>query len=118
VSRLALFVGAVVLSLGMVTAASAEGLTPSKLINAGWTCFNDPGAPRIVCSDPGHGRPVIPAPADRPASYNFKIFSLDGTFVGTLHLIRDDLYHGQPCPQTDGAYFHIAVIGYYRCEHF
>jgi hypothetical protein len=32
--------------------------------------------------------------------------------------MRDDLYEGQPCPQTGGAYFHIAVIGYYRCEHF
>jgi hypothetical protein len=118
VSRLALFIVAVVLSFGTVTAASAEGLTPAKLINAGWTCFNDPGAPRIVCSDPGHGRPVVPPPPDRPASYNFKIFSLDGTFVGTIHLIRDDLYKGQPCPQTGGLYFHIAVIGYYRCEHF
>jgi hypothetical protein len=39
-------------------------------------------------------------------------------FIGTAHLIRDDLYEGQPCPQTGGAYFHIAVIGYYRCEHF
>lgn len=116
--RLALVVVAVALSFGTVTAASAEGLTPTQLINAGWTCFNDPGAPRIVCSDPGHGRPVIPAPLNRPASYNFKIFSLDGTFIGTAHLIRDDLYQGQPCPQTGGAYFHIAVIGYYRCEHF
>ena len=114
--RLALLIAAV--SLGIATAATAEGLTPSTLISAGWTCFNDPGAPRIVCSDPGHGRPVIPPPPDRPASYNFKIFSLGGTFVGTVHLIRDDLYHGQPCPQTRGPYFHIAVIGYYRCEHF
>lgn len=117
-SRFAVFVLAVALTLGVVSAATAEGLTPSSLMNAGWTCFNDPGAPRIVCSDPGHGRPVIPPPADRPASYNFKIFSLDGAFVGTLHLIRDDLYNGQPCPQTGGLYFHIAVIGYWRCEHF
>jgi hypothetical protein len=116
--RFALFIAAIALSLGMVTAASAEGVTPSTLINAGWTCFNDPAAPRIVCSDPAHGRPVIPPPPDRPASYNFKIFSLDGTFTGTVHLIRDDLYQGQPCPQTGGDYFHIAVIGYYRCEHF
>ena len=116
--RLALVIAAVAVSLGIATAATAEGFTPSTLIKAGWTCFNDPGAPRIVCSDPGHGRPVIPPPPDRPASYNFKIFSLDGTFVGTTHLIRDDLYQGQPCPQTGGLYFHIAVIGYYRCEHF
>ena len=116
--RLALLIAAVAVSLGIATAATAEGLTPSTLINAGWTCFNDPGAPRIVCSDPGHGRPVIPAPPDRPASYNFKIFTLGGTFVGTVHLIRDDLYQGQRCPQTGGLYFHIGVIGYYRCEHF
>ena len=116
--RFALAFAAIALCLGMVTAANAEGVTPTTLINAGWTCFNDPGAPRIVCSDPGHGRPVIPPPPDRPASYNFKIFSLDGTFSGTVHLIRDDLYQGQPCPQTSGDYLHIAVIGYYRCEHF
>jgi hypothetical protein len=99
-------------------AATAESLTPSTLISAGWTCFNDPTAPRVVCSDPGHGRPVIPAPPDRPASYNFKIFSLAGTFIGTTHLIRDDLYQGQPCSQTGGLYFHVAAIGYQRCEHF
>jgi hypothetical protein len=118
VIRLAFLIAAVAVSLGTATAATAEGLTPSTLINAGWTCFNDPGAPRIVCSDPGHGRPVIPAPPDRPASYNFKIFSLGGTFVGTVHLIRDDLYQDQPCPQTGSLYFPIAVIGYRRCEHF
>src|SRR5438045_8047020 len=110
--RLALLIAAV--SLGITTAATAEGLTPSTLINAGWTCFNEPTAPRIVCSDPGHGRPVIPAPPDRPATYNFKLFSLDGTFIGTSHLIRDDLYQGQPCPQTDDPYVHITVIDYYR----
>ena len=32
--------------------AGAGGVSPSTLMNAGWTCFNDPGAPRIVCSDP------------------------------------------------------------------
>ena len=116
--RLALLMVAFAFVFVTGTAASAGGLSPDQLMKAGWTCFNDPANPRIVCSDPGHGRPVIPAPPDRPASYNFKIFSLDGTFTGTIHLIRDDLYQGQPCPQTGGAYTHIAVIGYYRCEHF
>src|SRR3954449_6166977 len=116
--KCAVLIAALAASLGVVASAAAEGLTPTQLTNAGWTCFTDPGAPRIVCSDPGHGRPAIPAPADRPASYNFKIFSLGGTFTGTSHLIRDDLYQGEPCPQTGGPYFHIAVIGYYRCEHF
>jgi hypothetical protein len=111
-------VGAAALTLAVVGAASARGVSPEQLTAAGWTCFNDPGAPRIVCSDPGHGRPQVPAPADRPATYNFKIFGLDGSFTGTLHLIRSDLYHGQPCPQTGGLYFFIPPIGYYRCEHF
>ena len=96
--------------MGAVATATAGGPTPTTLTNAGWTCFNDPGAPRIVCSDPGHGRPV-PNDLDAPPSYNFKIFALDETFTGTTHLIRADLYNGQPCPQTGGAYFFIAQSG-------
>ncbi len=114
--RLALLIAAVVVSL--VAAATANGVTPAQLTNAGWICFIDPGAPRWVCSDPGHGRPPIPPDPNGHPSYNFKIFGLDGTFRGTSHLIRADLYHGQPCPQTGGRYFYIRVIGYYRCEHF
>jgi len=104
-------------SLGAVDTATADGVTPAKLMNAGWTCFNDPGGPRIVCSDPGHGRPV-PGDPSGPPSYNFKLFSLDGAFLGTSHLIRADLYQGQPCLREGGLYFFIPPIGYYRCEHF
>jgi hypothetical protein len=107
------------LSGGVVAAATATGITPTQLTAAGWTCFLDPGAPRIVCSDPGHGRPPVPPDPNGAPSYNFKIFGLDGSFTGTAHLIRADLYRGQPCPQTGGGpYFFIAPIGYYRCEHF
>lgn len=118
VGRAAAVAGVAALAaLGAVGTAVADGLTPATLRTAGWTCFNDPGAPRIVCSDPGHGRPT-PHDPDAPPSYNFKIFALDGSFTGTLHLVRADLYGGQPCPQTGNAYFFIAPIGYYRCEHF
>jgi hypothetical protein len=116
--RLVLGIAALAASLGVVAAATANGLTPAQLTDAGWTCFFDPGAPRIVCSDPGHGRPPIPPDPNGFPSYNFKIFGLDGTFRGTSHLIRADLYRGQRCPQTGGLYFFIPVIGYYRCEHF
>ena len=115
--KLLLLIGTMAASLTVVGAATATGLTPAQLTAAGWTCFNDPGAPRIVCSDPGHGRPV-PGDPNAPPAYNFKIFALDGTFTGTTHLIRADLYRGQPCPQTGAPYFFISVIGYYRCEHF
>jgi hypothetical protein len=104
-------------SLAIAASATAEGVTPAQLTEAGWTCFGDPAAPRIVCSDPAHGRPHIPADPDGPSSYNFKIFGLDGAFRGTIHLIRADLYEGQPCPQMGGSYVFIPPIGYYKCEH-
>ena len=115
--RLLLVITALAASLASIGAtATAAGLTPDQLTAAGWTCFNDPGAPRIVCSDPGHGRPA-PGDPNPPPSYNFKTFTLEGEFTGTIHLIRADLYQGEPCPQTGGLYFFIAPIGYYRCEH-
>ena len=117
-TKLVLLVAGVVASFAIVGAATANGDSPEQLTNAGWTCFRDPAAPRIVCSDPGHGRPAVPADPDGPPSYNFKVFGLNDSFIGTMHLIRADLYAGQPCPQIGGPYVFIAPIGYYRCEHF
>jgi hypothetical protein len=115
----ALFIAAASISLAAVGGATAQGVTPDQLVAAGWTCFLDPPAAptRTACSDPGHGRPV-PGDQNAPPSYNFKLFNLDGSFIGTSHLIRADLYSGQPCPPTGAPYFLIAPIGYYRCEHF
>jgi hypothetical protein len=114
---LALVIAAASVSVAAVGGAMAQGITPDQLMAAGWACFLDPGAPRTVCSDPGHGRPV-PGDPNAPPSYNFKLFTLDGSFIGTSHLIRADLYRGQPCPPSGQQYFFIAPIGNYRCEHF
>ena len=108
---------AVAASLAVAPAATASGPTIGQLTNAGWTCMSSPVVPRIVCSSPGLGFPTVPAdPNGRPA-YSHIIFSLDGTFLGTTHLIRADLYHGQPCG-SGGAYVFIGLIGYFRCDHF
>jgi hypothetical protein len=112
---LALAVTAV--SVSLVAAASASRVTPEQLTAAGWTCFRDPANPRISCSDPGHGRPVIGDPSP-PPSYDFMVFTLDGEFMGTIHLIRGDLYRGEPCPPSGGPYVFIAPLGYYKCEPF
>ena len=116
---LALLIALGAVALAAVRGATAQGFTPDKLVAAGWTCFPDPNpaTPRTVCSDPGHGRPV-PGDPNPPPSYNFKLFTLDGSFIGTSHLIRADLYQGQPCPPTGTPYVFIPPIGYYRCEHF
>jgi hypothetical protein len=109
-------VAAALLAAGVVDTAKA--VTPDQLTAAGWTCFRDPANPRIVCGDPAHGRPPVPPDPSGVPSYDFLVFALDGTFIGTIHLIRADLYQGQPCPPSGGPYLFIPVIGYYRCEHF
>jgi hypothetical protein len=48
----------------------------------------------------------------------FLVFDMDGNFLGTQHLIRADLYRGEPCPQVEGLYVFRASIGYYECLHF
>lgn len=108
---------AVAASLAVAPAATASGPTVGQLTNAGWTCMSSPVVPRIVCSSPGLGFPAVPADPDGRPAYSHIIFSLDETFLGTVHLIRADLYGGQPCGR-DGAYILIGLIGYYRCDHF
>jgi hypothetical protein len=108
---------AVAASLAVAPAANASGPTIGQLTNAGWTCMSSPVVPRIVCSSRGLGEPAVPADPGGPPAYSHIIFSLDEAFLGTAHLIRADLYRGQPCGR-DGAYFFIGLIGYYRCDSF
>jgi hypothetical protein len=113
--RLAIAIVAVAASL--VAVAPATAVTPDQLRNAGWTCFVPPPFPdRIVCGNPGQGLPPVPPVANGRPSYTLLFFDRDGTFRGTEHLVRADLYHGQPCPQS--AWVFIAPIGYYECQRF
>ena len=100
----------------IVSPATAEGVTPAELQAHGWTCFTPPPFPdTIVCGNPAHGLPPVPPDPNGRASYSFLLFDLDGSFRGTVHMIRADLYHGQPCPQTGGGYVFNPANGYYRC---
>ena len=94
----------------------AEGVTRQQLEAHGWTCFVPPPFPdRVVCFDPGRGRP-FPGNPDPAPSYSSLVFSASsGEFLFTVHLIRADLYAGQPC--GDEPYVFRAVIGYWECEH-
>ncbi|MBA2359772.1 MAG: hypothetical protein H0V79_02350 [Actinobacteria bacterium] len=51
---------------------------------------------------------------DRP-SYMFLAFDLDGTFIGSRHLIRGDMYRNQPCGPGRELYIFRPGIGYYEC---
>ena len=103
-------------ALAAVASANAEGASPAQLQADGWTCFVPPPFPdTIVCGNPAHGLPPVPADPDGQPSYSFLLFDLDGSFRGTVHMIRADLYRGQPCPQTGGLYVFNPGNGYYRC---
>lgn len=108
---------AAVAALVVVPPATAEGVMPAPLQAQGWTCFVPPNLPdTIVCGNPAHGLPSVPPDPNGRPSYSFLLFSLDGTFRATVHMIRADLYRGQPCPQTGGLYIFNPLNGYYRCE--
>jgi len=98
------------------TSAQAQGVTPDQLAARGWTCFTPPTVPDwTVCFNPGLGRPFPGNPDPRP-SYTFLAFdAASGEFLYTGHLIRQDLYRGQPCAPGDEPYVLRAPIGYYEC---
>lgn len=96
--------------------ATAGDVTAAQLVEQGWTCFVPPPFPdTIVCGNPAHGLPPVPPEPDGRPSYSFLLFDHDGSFRGTVHMIRADLYRGQPCPKTGGAYVFNPANGYFRC---
>jgi hypothetical protein len=95
----------------------AQGPSPAQLAEQGWTCFVPPVAGAgVVCFNPAEGRPPIPPLGEEGrASYMVMRWTPAGEFAGHVHLIRPDLYAGQPCPQTGGLYVLNPRIGYYEC---
>lgn len=107
----------VVAALTAAGTAIADSPTPAQLQAKGWSCFVPPPRPdTIVCGNPAHGLPPVPPDPNGRPSYSFLLFDLAGNLTGTAHMIRADLYRGQPCPQTGGLYVLNPTNGYYRCE--
>ena len=114
-TALVLAVGLASLVALVATSARAEPLNREKLIAHGWTCVEFAPANRWSCFDPGVGRP-FPGNPDPAPSYNFLGFDrTTGEFLYTGHLIRRDLYAGQPCAPGNDPYVFRALIGYYEC---
>jgi hypothetical protein len=112
---LAAAVGAIAVAAVLAVPARAGGPSPDNLAAAGWTCFQPPVSPPvIVCANPGLGRP-FPGNPDPPPAYTLMRFALDGTSLGKVHLIRADLYAGQPCAPGGDPYVFNLRIGYYEC---
>lgn len=100
---------------GLASSAHAGGVDPERLAAQGWNCFVPPPFPdRIACFNPGVGRPFPGNPDPRPA-YTALVFDRSsGDLLHAAHLIRQDLYQGQPCVGGE-PYRFIPLIGYYEC---
>ena len=101
----------------IVTSAQAQGPSPARLAEQGWACFVPP-VPGfgMRCFNPAQGRPPSPPLGeDGRASYTAMAWNPAGEFEGHVHLIRADLYAGQPCEPIGGPYVFRPNIGYYEC---
>jgi hypothetical protein len=109
---------AVLLAAMAAQPVHASGPSLENLDNRDWTCFVPPTVPDwVVCYNAGQGRP-FPGNPDPAPSYTFLAFSSSSSeFLFTGHLIRADLYAGQPCEPSGGPYVFRALIGYYECVH-
>lgn len=105
----------------MAARADAQAVSTDKLERAGWTCLDQgPELPTPCLPDAGS------VESGEAAASIIMTFGPDGEFLGTEHLIHEDLYNGQPCPQDnvtggDGSYIYLEpVVGleYYVCHHF
>jgi hypothetical protein len=92
---------------------ASGGRTDETLAKAGWTCIQ-PGNGLVLCAPPGLGLPSIPPVADGQPTYDITAFTLDHEFVHHVHLLRPDLYHGQPCLGGE-PWAYVDFLGYYEC---
>jgi hypothetical protein len=110
--------GAVVVTGFAAGAGQAQGgPSPAQLAEQGWTCVHPTPVPAIgtACFNPGEGRPPIPPVEGGRPSYTGWLWTPAGEFMGHSHLIRADLYAGQPCAGTGEPYVLNPRLLYYEC---
>jgi hypothetical protein len=97
-------IAALIAVAGFTTAAtaSAKGVSPAQLADAGWTCFLPPEFnPNVHCAPPGQLEGILSGEARSAMFLAFatdQVRSENAPLLGTERLIRADLYRGQPCP--------------------
>lgn len=110
-------VAAGVLAIG---ASGSSNATMAQAQAAGWDCN-----PQVLivgyyhCAPPGKPSvlDMIQGKTNAP-SIVLRVFTPFGVFAGTEHLMRADLYRGQPCPQDNLATWDLLPFGYRACHHF
>ncbi len=112
-----LLVAAAALAVPMAATSKSGGLSPKQLSDHGWTCFNVPGL-GVHCVAPGQEFPPTGPTAQILYFFNTTDTTSDvPDFTGTETLLRNDKYHGQPCPTAaSGEYNFLAGLGYWACH--
>jgi hypothetical protein len=117
---------------GMVTSlvavgashGSPHGVSPAQLGQAGWGCAFVLGA--VHCARPGGFEAVVAGDAETMAFLVFETddpASEDAPFLGMEHIVRSDLFRGQPCP-TDPPSQEYTDLGpllglpYFACHRY
>jgi hypothetical protein len=92
-------------AVATVGSASAGGLSPAQLQQAGWDCLNPeaafPANPNVHCFPPGQLDGVVAgttASALLVAFATSDVNAQEAPLLGTERMIRADLFHNQPCP--------------------
>jgi hypothetical protein len=116
------------LTVGTAATATAAGLSPARLAEAGWDCILPPPEfnPNVHCAKPGSLEGILSAEAEMVVWLTFATSDLgatDAELLGTERMIRADLFHGQPCPTdppTDEYSWLVPRFGwdYYICHTF
>ena len=119
--RLVAFAMAVVgATIFVIGASGSSNATMAQAQAAGWDCN-----PQVLivgyfhCAPPGKPSvlDMIQGTTDTP-SLVLRVFYPSGQFAGTEHLMRADLYQGQPCPQDNLVTWDLLPFGYRACHHF
>ncbi len=99
--------------------ASSTGVSPSQLEQ--WTCIIPSPGDNIHCAPPGGLARVLDATAETMIFLVFR--ASNGDFIGTEHIVRADLFNGQPCPTDPPSRqytYLLPLLGldYYACHRY
>jgi hypothetical protein len=114
--------------VGLVLAASgsvapAGAVTPSQLVNHGWTCITaEPVTDQLHCA---RSRGLDRMFSLEAKTLKMLVFDSSGeTFLGTEFNVRNDIFNHQPCP-TDPPTYKYTYLGnafpgldYWACHRF
>ncbi len=109
-----------------VRPASAGGVNPAQLQKAGWDCIIPLPGDDVHCSTPGALGEVLAGTANTATFLVFDTQDLqsnDAPLLGTELIVRNDRFHGQPCPTDPPSKQYtyllpLLALDYWACHRY